>query len=58
MARVHRIGQTRPVHIYRLCTEGTVEERIQKRADGKLYLDQVRLQAPDSCKKPCWLVQW
>ncbi len=41
MARVHRIGQTKPVHVYRLVTEGTVEERIQHRADQKLYLDQV-----------------
>ena len=26
--RVHRIGQTRPVHIVKLCTKGTIEERI------------------------------
>ncbi len=38
---MHRIGQTKPVHIYRLCTEGTVEERIQQRAEKKLYLDQM-----------------
>ena len=41
MARVHRIGQTKPVHVYRLCTTGTVEERIQHRAERKLYLDQM-----------------
>lgn len=41
MARVHRIGQTKPVHVYRLVTEGTVEDRIQRRAEAKLYLDQV-----------------
>ncbi|KAI8470648.1 MAG: P-loop containing nucleoside triphosphate hydrolase protein [Monoraphidium minutum] len=41
MARVHRIGQTKPVHIYRLVTQGTVEERIQQRATSKLYLDQM-----------------
>ncbi|GIL69869.1 hypothetical protein Vretifemale_646 [Volvox reticuliferus] len=41
MARVHRIGQTRPVHIYRLVTGGTVEDRIQRRAEAKLYLDQM-----------------
>ncbi|GLC46024.1 hypothetical protein PLESTB_001026800 [Pleodorina starrii] len=41
MARVHRIGQTRPVHVYRLVTGGTVEERIQGRAEAKLYLDQM-----------------
>lgn len=41
MARVHRIGQTKVVHAYRLCTAGTVEERIQLRAEKKLYLDQM-----------------
>eukprot|EP00983_Pelagomonas_calceolata_P036356 1133621-Pelagomonas_calceolata.AAC.3 len=41
MARVHRIGQHKPVHVYRLVSEGTVEERIQKRAESKLYLDQM-----------------
>ncbi|KAL4421455.1 hypothetical protein ABPG75_010746 [Micractinium tetrahymenae] len=41
MARVHRIGQTKPVHVYRLCTEGTIEERIQHRAEKKLFLDQM-----------------
>ena len=46
MARVHRIGQTKPVHVYRLCTEGTVEDRIQKRAEQKLYLDQVGAAPP------------
>ena len=28
MARVHRIGQKKPVHVYRMVTRGTVEERI------------------------------
>ncbi|PRW60864.1 SNF2 super family [Chlorella sorokiniana] len=41
MARVHRIGQTKPVHVYRLCTGGTIEERIQHRAEKKLFLDQM-----------------
>ncbi|KAK9807695.1 hypothetical protein WJX72_006345 [[Myrmecia] bisecta] len=41
MARVHRIGQTRPCHVYRFCTAGTVEERVQQRAEKKLYLDQM-----------------
>ena len=39
MARVHRIGQTKTVHIYRLVTEGSVEERIVQRAQKKLFLD-------------------
>eukprot|EP00808_Paulinella_micropora_P026430 g56409.t1 len=41
MARVHRIGQTRPVAVYRLVTAGSVEERIVQRAQKKLYLDQM-----------------
>jgi SWI/SNF-related matrix-associated actin-dependent regulator of chromatin subfamily A member 5 len=40
MARVHRIGQTKTVHVYRLITAGTVEERIVERAEKKLLLDQ------------------
>ncbi len=40
-ARVHRLGQTKPVHVYRLCTGGTIEERIQSRAEKKLYLDHM-----------------
>ncbi len=39
MARVHRIGQTKPVRVYRLVTGNTVEERILARATKKLYLD-------------------
>jgi SWI/SNF-related matrix-associated actin-dependent regulator of chromatin subfamily A member 5 len=27
--------------VYRLCSEGTVEDRIQRRAEQKLYLDQM-----------------
>ena len=41
MARVHRIGQTRKVHVYRLVSAGTIEERILQRAQKKLYLDQM-----------------
>jgi len=39
MARVHRIGQTKPVAVFRLVTAGTVEERIVQRAEKKLFLD-------------------
>ena len=39
MARVHRIGQTKVVHVYRLVTAGSVEERIVQRAQKKLFLD-------------------
>ncbi len=41
MARCHRIGQTRPVHVLRLVTSRSVEERITARAEKKLYLDAV-----------------
>jgi SWI/SNF-related matrix-associated actin-dependent regulator of chromatin subfamily A member 5 len=39
MARVHRIGQTKTVHVYRLVSRGTMEERIVQRAQKKLFLD-------------------
>mmetsp|Transcript_1676 Transcript_1676/g.1994 ORF Transcript_1676/g.1994 Transcript_1676/m.1994 type:complete len:1452 (-) Transcript_1676:196-4551(-) len=41
MARVHRIGQTKTVHVYRLVSGGTVEERILERAEKKLFLDKM-----------------
>jgi len=41
MARVHRIGQKKVVHLYRLVSSGTVEERIVQRAQKKLYLDRM-----------------
>ena len=41
MARVHRIGQTKTVHVYRLVTHGTVEQRMVERAEKKLYLDRM-----------------
>ena len=37
--RAHRIGQTRPVHIYRLITEHTIEENILTKAKQKKNLD-------------------
>ena len=41
MARVHRIGQTKPVAVFRLVTANTVEERIVTRANKKLYMDAI-----------------
>ena len=37
-ARAHRIGQTNPVTIYKICTQGTVEEQMMGRIQKKLYL--------------------
>ena len=41
VARVHRIGQKKTVHVYRLVCGGTIEERMVERAQKKLYLDQM-----------------
>lgn len=38
--RVHRLGQTKPVHIIRLISKGTVEEGIFRIASEKLQLEQ------------------
>jgi SWI/SNF-related matrix-associated actin-dependent regulator of chromatin subfamily A member 5 len=44
MDRAHRIGQQKPVHVFRFVTEGTVEEKIIERADRKLFLDAAVIQ--------------
>jgi hypothetical protein len=46
--RCHRIGQTRPVHIYRLVSEATIEENILAKSDQKR---QVRSRHP--CMPEC-----
>jgi len=38
MDRVHRIGQTRPVHVMRLATAHSVEGKMLSRANSKLAL--------------------
>ena len=48
MARVHRIGQKKTVHIYRLVTAGTVEERMLERAEKKLLLEMVNRESSSS----------
>jgi len=41
MDRAHRIGQTKPVLVFRLATANSVEGRMLKRANEKLVLDKI-----------------
>jgi SNF2 family DNA or RNA helicase len=41
--RAHRIGQERPVMVYRLVSEGTVEEKILRLQDSKRHLFEAAL---------------
>ena len=41
--RCHRLGQTKPVTVYRLVTKGTVDENVLNIADRKLALDHAVL---------------
>ena len=44
MDRAHRIGQKHEVHVYRLVTESSVEEKIVERQTVKLRLDSLVVQ--------------
>ncbi|KAK5452418.1 putative ATPase [Exophiala xenobiotica] len=44
MDRAHRIGQTKPVIVYRLATRGTVEETLLFKADAKRKLEKLIIQ--------------
>ncbi|KAK4044532.1 P-loop containing nucleoside triphosphate hydrolase protein [Parachaetomium inaequale] len=45
MARAHRIGQKRPVNVYRLVAKQTIEEEVVSRARNKLFLEYLTIQA-------------
>ena len=49
--RAHRIGQKKTVNIYRLVTEGTVEEMIVERAKLKLRLDTLVIQQVENLSR-------
>ncbi|GAB7337120.1 hypothetical protein MBLNU457_g2518t1 [Dothideomycetes sp. NU457] len=42
--RAHRIGQTRPVIVYRFATKGTVETMLLEKADSKRRLEKLVIQ--------------
>ncbi|KAK5099850.1 putative ATPase [Lithohypha guttulata] len=44
MDRAHRIGQTRPVIVYRFASRGTVEETLLLKADSKRRLEKLVIQ--------------
>ncbi|MGN9786075.1 DEAD/DEAH box helicase [Nonomuraea sp. ZG12] len=46
--RAHRIGQTRPVQVHRLITEGTIEDRIAQMLDAKRSLADAVLAAGEA----------
>ncbi len=52
MGRAHRIGQRRPVTVYRLVTQGTVEERIIEMHHDKRALAESMLDEGDAATLP------
>lgn len=55
MARCHRIGQTKPIVVYRLCTKGTIDEEIIKRAEAKRVLEKAIISKQISQNKDFFL---
>ncbi|KAL5338644.1 hypothetical protein BJX70DRAFT_388516 [Aspergillus crustosus] len=46
-SRVHRIGQTQPVRIFRLHSKGTVEDQMRRRLAKKAYLSDKVIEGPN-----------
>lgn len=58
-ARCHRVGQTKPVTVYRLLMRRTYEAEMFQRACRKLTLDQVFFYClPFFCFARCLLPTW
>ncbi|ELP89209.1 helicase, putative [Entamoeba invadens IP1] len=51
MDRAHRIGQTKPVTVYRLIAEKTAEERLIRVAERKLMLNQLVMQSGKTARE-------
>jgi hypothetical protein len=55
--RAHRLGQTKPVKVFRLITQNSIEEKILDRAMKKLHLDALVIQqgrcAPSFPSRQC-----
>lgn len=50
MDRAHRIGQTRPVLVFRLATAHSVEGRLLQRANSKLMLERLVIKQVQACQ--------
>lgn len=48
MDRAHRIGQKRNVHVYRLVTSGSIEEKIMKLHEVKLKMSEAIVNSENS----------
>ena len=57
--RCHRIGQTRPVMVYRLVTANTIDQRIVERAAAKRKLEKLVIHQGQWVTAPFTLgLQW
>ena len=50
MDRAHRIGQTKPVLVFRLATAHSVEGRLLQRANSKLMLERLVIKQVQPCR--------
>lgn len=56
MDRAHRIGQTRPVLVFRLATAHSVEGRLLQRANSKLMLERLVIKQVRPCRACCYML--